>query len=142
MRIRRDAPLLLLLLVGFSLVCCGTTGEQNTPILHVTRPAINSYPAFDRMLQNTMDVQRLYKAAIALPPFPPGTVNCPLDNGIEYYLTFSRAEASFQQMTLDATGCQILHIPLSSSPVRRTTREFQSLFLKAVGISSLVPGVS
>lgn len=107
--------------------------------MHVTRPAVNGYPSPDRTVQDAQAVQRLYSAAYALPVPSPGRVNCPLDNGMTYYLTFLRGTTPLQQMTLRATGCQELR--LDRDGVRWTTEAFRSLFLKTVGIPSLVPGV-
>ena len=149
----------LILLAVLLLTGCGTVSETNgtggnnialeltaTPsrptALHVTRPAVNGYPSLDRTLQDTRAVQRLYSAAYALPVPPPGRTNCPLDNGIIYYLTFLRSTTPLQQMTLQASGCQFLRLNQNMGGVRSTNEAFLSLFLKTVGIPSLVPGVS
>ncbi len=144
--------LAVLLLAGCSAVSRpGGTGSNSIPLstatpvlptaLHVTRPAINGYPSLNRRVQDTQAVQRLYRAAYALPVRPPGTGHCPLDNGIINYLIFLRGTTPLQQMTLQATGCRYLRLDQSDG-VRLTTQAFQSLFLKTVGIPSLVPGVS
>lgn len=148
----------LILLAVLLLAGCGTlsrtdeTGSDSIPLgttatpalpkeLHVVRPAINGYPSLDRTIHNTEAVQRLYRAAHALSVPPPGIVNCPKDIGMIYDLTFLQGATPLQQITLQAAGCQFLRLNQQASGVRSTTDAFRSLFLKTVGISSLVPGV-
>jgi hypothetical protein len=148
----------LILLAVLLLAGCGTlgrpdeTGSTNIPFgptatptlptaLHVIRPAVNGYPSLDRTIHDTKAVQRLYRAAYALPFPPPGKVNCPADIAMIYDLIFLQGTTPLQQMTLQATGCQFLRLSPQADRVRLTTEAFRSLFLKTVGIPSLVPGV-
>ncbi len=66
---------------------------------------------------------------------------CREDNGMIYDLIFLRGMTPLRPMTLQATGCQLLRLDQSTGGVRLTTEDFQSLFLKTIGIPSLVPGV-
>lgn len=151
MKLQRAALILLVILLlagcgtpggsdGTSNVLSGPTATPAMPtVLHVIRPAINGYPSLDRTSKDSRAVQQLYRAAYALPLPPSGTVNCPLDNGILYYLTFLRGITPLQQMTLQASGCQYLYLNQQTGGARLTTENFRSLFLKTVGIPSLVP---
>jgi hypothetical protein len=148
----------LILLAVLLLAGCGTlgrpdeTGSTNIPFgptatptlptaLHVIRPAVNGYPSLDRTIKDTKAVQRLYRAAYALPVPSSEKELCPPDIGMIYYLTFLQGTIPLQQMTLQATGCQLLRLYPQTGGVRQTTEAFRSLFLKTVGIPSLVPGV-
>jgi hypothetical protein len=54
-------------------------------------------------------VRSLARALCALPPFRPGTANCPADLGIFYKLRFSAGQWRFRVVTVDASGCRLVH---------------------------------
>ena len=136
--------LLFALCIALLLTNCGNAvgpSTQTPTVLHVTRPAVDNFPSLDTTIRDAKAVQHLYAAAYALAiPTGGGTVNCPSDNGMTYYLDFLKGTTSIQKMSLDATGCQYLQ--LSPSDSRYADTAFQSLFEKTVGIPSLVPEVS
>lgn len=135
------ALLLLFLLAG-----CGSTttsggAAPSLTALHVIRTSSNAYGThvapFDRTVTDTTAVQRLYTTAQGLPAAK-GTYNCPKDIGLVYHLNFLQGITSIQQMDLQASGCQFLHI--SKSDVRLTNVSFLSLFTRTIGIASLIGG--
>jgi hypothetical protein len=136
----------LLALLMLVLVACSpasaSTGAANPTRLQVTRtgafPEYGFAPLFV-VVQDVTTVQHLYQAAYALPSPPSGPVNCPNDIGLVYHLDFFQGDASVQQMDLDATGCQVLHI--TPDDARMSNDAFRESLQKALGIPSLVPPI-
>lgn len=128
------ALVLVILLAG-----CGTTPQVATSF-HVTRSeSLQGYhfAPFERTVNNTTAVQRLYAAALALPTPQPGVYNCPIDIGLVYHLNFHGDKFTFQHMDLEATGCGWLH--LNQTEIRQTTDSFLSLVVQTIGIPCLIP---
>lgn len=124
--------------------CTGsaTSLSLTVPIsLYVTRTSSNEQwaPPLDRCVTDAEAVQHLYAAAYALPLPPPGNklVSCPAGPDLVYNLTFLHGTKQVQQMTLQMTGCQFLHIGKTDG--RDITPSFLSLFAQTSGISPLVP---
>lgn len=135
--------MLLFLLTG-----CGTatiidsSSIVQLTALHVVRPAtLNNVPKFERTVQNATAVQNLFKAAYALPAAPKGVMNCPVDLGIVYHLSFLHGTTLIQEMTLYPTGCTALQIGQDTSNVRSAPYDFQKLVAKMIGLASLVPEI-
>ena len=140
---------LLALLVLSLTGCVGieqTSGTSGTDVLHVVRTELPGYhfAALNRVIRDAAQVQDLYKAAFTLKTVQPGALSCPVDLGLEYHLAFLRGTTSVQQMNLDATGCQLLHI--SAHDVRFTSPSFRhrlrrySIFLhSSLPVHSLRP---
>ncbi len=133
---------LFALLVLLLTACGGTqqTGGTNIPnVLHVVRTDTlpgHRFVALDMVIHDATQVQDLYKAAYTL-KIVQGEMSCPADVGLEYHLDFLRGSTSVQQMDLDATGCQFLHI--SAQDARFTSPSFQASLTKMLNLSSLVP---
>jgi hypothetical protein len=128
------ALILVILLAG-----CGTTLQVSTS-LHVTRSeSLQGYnfAPFERTVNDTTAVQRLYDAALALPTPQPGVYNCLNDIGLVYHLSFHGDRFTFLHMDLEATGCGWLH--LNQTEVRQTTDSFLSLVVQTIGIPCLIP---
>lgn len=134
----------MLLLVMLVLAGCssGSAGTAKPTMLHVTRtdalPGYHFAP-LDVTIQDVTTVQNLYQAAYALPHPPSGTANCGADIGLVYHLEFFQGTSSVQQMSLDATGCQLLQI--GQDDVRFGNETFRELLRKAIGVPSLVPPI-
>jgi hypothetical protein len=117
----------------------GGAGAKVAPpamTLSVTRtgPVWSSYPPLNRVSTDTAAVERLYTLALGLPKAM-GVMSCPADNGVKYHLTFTDVSAATSQMTLNATGCQILTI--GSGDARMATSDFLTLFTQTIGLSTL-----
>lgn len=54
-------------------------------------------------------VRPLARVVCALPRHRPGTRNCPADLGIVYKLRFSAGRQQFPAVTVDASGCRLVH---------------------------------
>ncbi len=145
--------LIWVLLAIVVLTSCGSTNvSAGTPTasptalpkpttLHVIRPMVDNFPPLERIIRDGTAVQHLYTSAYALPvPTPGGVVSCPSDIGMVYHMDFLQGSVLLQEIDLDATGCQLLHI--NRKETRFTNESFRSLFIKIVGIPSLVPGQS
>ncbi len=131
----------------FLLVACGSTSSSTTSasekvaLLVVRSPSTigYNYPALTDAFANTTSIKQLYQMALALPDVPSGIMNCPADFGVEYQLTFLLIAPTPQQMTLDATGCQLLHISSDSRHPRVSSAAFRALLTSILHIPSLVP---
>jgi hypothetical protein len=131
----------LLLLAGCGSVSAGEEppASPSPTVLHVVRTNgfLKQLAPFDRTVRDVAAVQRLYTAAYALPPAAPGVVHCPNDLGVVYHLYFLHDTTLIQEMDLDATGCQFLHI--SKTDVRNTDPAFRTLVARTIGVGSLLP---
>jgi hypothetical protein len=108
-------------------------------MLQAVRPynLILNLPAFSRCIADTARVQRLYTAALALPPKAPGVYACPKSWSITYELTFLADGMLVRTMTQEADGCGFLH--LSETDVRDTNEAFQQHVADTIGLPSLLP---
>jgi hypothetical protein len=77
-------------------------------------------------------VQQLYAAILALPPKQPGNYSCPKSWDVTYDITFLAGDNVVRIMTLEADGCNFLH--LSDTDVRVTDDAFLLQFADALGI--------
>lgn len=55
-------------------------------------------------------VKQLYNEINALPIMPPGTYNCPKDNGTTYILDFYNKSILLLQAVVDPTGCRTVRL--------------------------------
>jgi hypothetical protein len=131
----RIQPLLLYIGVGLFLIPtgCGSNGNTGQGKCDVVPgsppPAVaeivgmafhrEAPPPIDLAIEDPSRAQHLYDLTLALPVFPPGTYDCPVDYGVRYELTFSRASGDGVTITLDPNGCQNVLIP--GTCVRRAT---------------------
>lgn len=81
---------------------------------HFTFPALITITSAGR-------AQAVAEALCALPLFPHGgaSVDCTLDWGVNYLLSFTSAAGGFQAVTVDASGCEQIEgaDPASGQPV-------------------------
>jgi hypothetical protein len=137
---------LLLMSITFLLIGCGTNSTATASLalplpttVHITRAAINGYPAFSYTVQDTKTVQQLYQMAQTLPKIHTGFTSCPMDAGVDYQLNFLQGNVLLQKMSLDASGCRFLELKPGPQGMRSTNSSFQTLFLKAVNLPKLLP---
>lgn len=126
----------LLMLLG-----CGATTQQVPPnqptALHVTLPASQVstplYHPIDKTITDIAGVQKLYKAALALPVLPPGAVQfCSAGiPGLTYHLTFLHSNTVLRTASMDASGCE--NLVFSPKDIRMTDQAFQTLLQQTVG---------
>jgi len=130
-------PVAVYVFIMVALISCTSNAVQGPlpTTLHITRPAINGFPPFDRVSHDASALQQLYRMAYTLPA-PSAKVNCPMQDALVYHLVFLRGTTIVKEMTLQATGCQFLNF---DQETRMTNPVFIRLFLHLAGISSLVP---
>jgi hypothetical protein len=76
----------------------------------------NPPPAVD-VTVGMVPAQNIYAMTVALPDFPPGAYNCPIDLGISYKLTFFSGDAIAATASLLPGGCR--DVQISDSPPLR-----------------------
>jgi|GEM_PF-2032823 len=112
--------------------------------LTVTRVTLRSahIAPFSSTTHDAAVVQKLYKAAYALPTPLPDQNDCQSSSSLEYDLTFLQRSLVVQKMYLTPTGCPRLNIGtdvMGIPDMRVATTAFQSLLAQALGLPSLVP---
>jgi Kelch motif len=87
--------------------------DQVTALKFSTATTIssNSAPPVYVTVTDAAKAQDAYQATLALPVFPPGIYNCPIDWGVTYQLTFLLATGSSLTVTADPNGCSVVDIP-------------------------------
>ena len=101
--------------------------------VHVTRtedPA-TVLPPLDKTVTSVASAQTLYNVAFALPPYPTGTINCPLGADITYHLAF--ANHRIPVLTITANGCE--RVSLVGLGDRLANGEFWQALSSALGVS-------
>ena len=108
-------------------------------MLQAVRPynSILDLPAFSRCVSDAARVQRLYAAALALPPKGDRVYACPKSWGITYQLIFLADGVIVGMMTQEADGCGFLH--LSQTDIRLTDGPFRQQVADTIGLPSLLP---
>lgn len=93
-----------------------------------------SFPA-EVTVADATKVQAAARALCSLHRMPTGTISCPADFGIVYYLVFSAGEQALPPIEVDATGCQTVR---GLGPVRWAARspELWPALGRAIGLSS------
>jgi hypothetical protein len=88
--------------------------------LHFTSATLlagNPPPAVDVTLTDPTPTRAIYASTIALPDFPSGTFNCPVDFGIRYTVVFDVGGAHALTAVLNPGGCG--DVTISGSSTRR-----------------------
>jgi hypothetical protein len=73
----------------------------------------------DVTLTDPIPARAVYSATLALPDFPPGRYNCPVDLGYSHTITFMNGQAVAATATLNAGGCR--EVTISGAPPLRWT---------------------
>jgi hypothetical protein len=131
--------LVALLIAG----CGGTAGAGSAHAtlfvsVHAVRTSAfpnNHIPAFDHTGTNAPAIAQLYDAIAALKPYPAGaSYSCPIDLGLLYHLTFTRADGSRVAGLAKPDGCA--YASLNGGPSGRLAdpTTFWSLFAAALGV--------
>jgi hypothetical protein len=112
--------------------------QQVPDRLDVTRTKNLSNPAapsFSETIADPSLVAKLYADIAALPPFPPGALNCPMSVGLTYHLDFYSEASSLVTADYEPTGCA--SVTLSDGTVKADpTRSFGADLRQALGFSS------
>ena len=94
----------------------------------------NNIPAFDHTGTDPAAIATLYDTIAALKPWPPGTYICPLDIGLLYHLTFTRADGTQVTGLAKPDGCEYASLNGGANGALGDWDTFWSLFAAAVGV--------
>lgn len=114
-----------------------TTTTASTSTLHVLRtsPFPQNYtPSFERTITDPTQIQALYTALYALPPYPKGTYYCPNDSGLDYQLTFSHGWAPVTLATVRPGGCEAVTLPHGDVRWALGQTHFWATFAETLGL--------
>jgi hypothetical protein len=102
--------LFLGLVIGVLASGCGTARLVDSPTatsVRITRtPGLFILPPLAVTITDPATAARLLDDINALPPFPAGTVSCPIDFGTSYTLTFRFAPPPQLTAVISAQGCR------------------------------------
>ncbi len=120
---------------------CGTTSTGGTRslqpnILHVIRvtsPFIQ-VKNLDITINDAKKVEEVYKAIQALPSVPDRkTVRCPLDQEVDYHLSFSQGDIEINQAVFHPQRCP--WIKLDDGIMRRSSDDFLALLATVLRVT-------
>lgn len=140
-RMKRGLALVLCctLAVSFLAACGGPGSAQRAwPDLTITFTKFGGRATFINDVRDTGAINRLYAAAIALPPVPDRLFSCPEDDSGVYHLTFSDATFASPHMDVKASGCRFLTFT-DTNDARMMDDAFVALFTASAGLASLEP---
>lgn len=104
--------------------------RQSAVVLHI--------PPLSKTISDTLSIQRLYNAALALPAMRGSFMLCPINRDINYLFIFLHAKQQLFTMTLHTSGCPTLKIS-SLSHTRVSNQQFFTLLAQTLGITELDP---
>jgi hypothetical protein len=80
-------------------------GPAPTVMVARRTSGLANLPTLTRRVADPAVVQALYADIETLPPFPRGTISCPIDFGVEWVLRFYRGSEPLLTADLQAGGC-------------------------------------
>jgi hypothetical protein len=101
--------LLLLTCLSIILVSCNGTASSTQPdglVVKRIDPLHQSKSEYEKKINDKKMVQEVYNKLLDLPPFSQSVVNCPIDNGVQYELTFINGAKTVSTAMVSAMGCQ------------------------------------
>lgn len=147
----RTLAMLGVVALVLALASCATTAAQTaTPpqvtVVHVLRTSrfpANHISPLDQTVRDAADVQQLYDALYALPPFPSTIFSCPLDLDVAYDLTFYRDQAEVSWAIVKPDGCERVTLPNDDYRWSEHSPHFWQVFAAALGVpeTTLFPTV-
>lgn len=137
------ASLLVWLLAGL-VAGCGVSTAASTAAsasgitsFHIVRTSgfpSNRIPPFERTVVDARQAAKVYAALQALPPFPKGTMYCPIDFGIRYQLTFFHDQSNVSWARVESGGCEGVQLADGSVRWAATSMAFWQTLADAVGV--------
>lgn len=93
--------------IVFVLASCTSTNKQPDKLV-VKRldPLHQSDKPFEKSIEDSEEINKLYDKILSLPSFPNGIISCPADNGVQYELTFAHEGKTISTAIVNALGCQ------------------------------------
>lgn len=131
--------LLVWLLAGLVAGCGASAAASASGItsFHIVRTSglpANNIPPFERTVVDARQAAKVYAALQSLPPFPKGTMYCPIDFGIRYHLTFFHDQSNVSWATVESGGCQGVQLADGSVRWAATSKAFWQTLADAVGV--------
>jgi hypothetical protein len=125
-----------------ALASCGTTASQTSiqpqftivHVLRISRFPSNHIPPLDQTVRDVSTVRQLYEALYALPPYPNTDMNCPIDLGEAYDLTFYPYQAGVSWAIVKPDGCERVTLPHDDYRWSAHSPHFWQVFAAALGV--------
>ena len=101
-----------LLIIGLLVVLPSYSGAAATATLPDKLTVIRIDPLhqfssnYETNIMNLKQILELYNKFMHLPPFPEGILNCPMDSGVRYELSFIHGSETVKTAMVNVTGCQ------------------------------------
>ena len=144
---RAVTQLVVVSVLGLTLLGCAQTTGPTPDTLQASRgfvppaqptPEFNPEP-FAQTVHDSVGVGHLYRLLLALPKVPTGPMNCPVDRGLQYSLTFSLKDAVLRTAIARAGGCQV--VILRGNDARTATAGFWSALAQVLNwpLSDILP---
>jgi hypothetical protein len=108
----------------------------------------NKVAAFDATSADRGKVDGLYAALLALPPYPSGTMYCPVDLGVAYHLSFVQLDGVRTGAVVTPGGCEAVVIDEGPKRTALGVLGFWDMFAATLGVPTsalvdvAVPGPS
>lgn len=138
MRLR--ALCMLFVLVAFISGCSTTTTKATHPlqpnILRVVRkaPLFTRVRILDITIKDAKKVQAVYLALQAQPPaLSRGIMHCPLDQDVDYHLSFFHDDIQMEQVVYHPQGCG--WIKLEDGTMKSPSASFLTLLAATLGVT-------
>jgi hypothetical protein len=133
---RKGATFVWIMGILLVLASCGqaASATESATALQITRSSAvpnNHYPGFTTTISDPAKASQLYDAILQLPTQK--ATFCPLDNGLQYNLVFTRPAMPQTHILLSASGCR--SAVLATNDRRATNDDFWSLVAQTVGIT-------
>lgn len=112
-----------------------TTSEPDTLIVTRAVDSQDNLPAFAKTITDTSTVQSLYAEILTLPLPPSSPTNCPIQNFVEYDLSFDSAGQLVLQANYNPTGCRILMLSNGQSRWAGQNDIFNTNLEQTLGLS-------
>ena len=84
----------------------GPTSTGMVSVRIVRDPGLMLVSPLDRTINDSSTAKRLAEDILSLPPFPSGTIYCPVSFGTKYDLKFTSVTGGGWTADLEAIGCQ------------------------------------
>jgi len=107
---------ILLAVIGVTVSCAQTVASAGvvrdgaTSVLVQQYGGLNDLPPLGLIasvqVSDPSEISRLSSELKALPPFPSGTMNCPMDDGSYFAIAFSYGDGTSAKVKVEARGCQ------------------------------------
>ena len=107
-----------------SAASAGLVREGATSVLVQQYGGLNDQPPLGLVasihVSDSSQISQLARELNTLPPYPSGTMHCPMDDGSYFAMVFSYGDGTSTTVKVEATGCQGVYVGGSKQPVAWT----------------------